>query len=47
MVIEHAILESSDEQNQTLRGVYDALDGAYSYGVIRCVKAALQRALAD
>lgn len=47
MVIEHAILESADEQSQTLRGVYDALDGAYSYGVIRCVKAALERELVD
>lgn len=43
IVIEQAILEVSDQQNQTLRGIYEALDGVYSYGIIRCVKAALQR----
>jgi ATP-dependent DNA helicase RecQ len=42
-VIEQAILDVTDQQSQTLRGIYDALDGVYSYGIIRCVKAALQR----
>ncbi len=43
-VVEQAIIEvGGDRQSQTLRGVYDALDGAYSYGIIRCVKAALQK----
>ncbi|MHB9134541.1 MAG: DNA helicase RecQ [Armatimonadota bacterium] len=39
--IEHAILSLPPEQRQHLRPVYDALDGAYDYGIIRCVLADL------
>ncbi len=39
--IEEAILTLPEEQRHSLRAVYDALDGAYSYEVIRCVQADL------
>ncbi|MGZ8135816.1 MAG: DNA helicase RecQ [Methylococcaceae bacterium] len=42
MPIEEAILGLSEEQKNSLKSVYELFDGAYSYDVLRCVKAALQ-----
>ncbi|MGZ8151613.1 MAG: DNA helicase RecQ [Methylovulum sp.] len=42
MPIEEAILGLSEEQKNSLKPVYELFDGAYSYDVLRCVKAALQ-----
>lgn len=41
--IEAALLELPDEQRNALKPVYERLAGAYSYGILRCVRAALQR----
>ncbi|MGR8930443.1 MAG: DNA helicase RecQ [Gammaproteobacteria bacterium] len=44
--IESVLLALPEQQRNALRPVYDELGGAYSYGVLRCVRAALQRRLA-
>ena len=41
--IEDIFIQLPDEQKNALKPVYDALDGAYDYGVLRCVRAALHR----
>ena len=43
--IEAALLALPEEQRNALKPVYEELSGAYSYGVLRCVRAALQRRL--
>jgi len=40
--IEEAILGLPVEQQNALKPVYELFDGQYSYGVLRCVRAALQ-----
>ncbi|MDO9107233.1 MAG: DNA helicase RecQ [Methylovulum sp.] len=40
--IEDALLELPQEQRNALKPVYELFGGVYSYGVIRCVRAALQ-----
>ena len=40
--IEEAILSLPIEQQNALKPVYELFDGQYSYGVLRCVRAALQ-----
>ena len=40
--IEEAILSLPEEQQNALKPVYELFDGQYSYGVLRCVRAALQ-----
>ena len=40
-LIEETLLELPAEQRNTLKRVYEALDGVYSYGVLRCVRAGL------
>jgi ATP-dependent DNA helicase RecQ len=40
--IEEAILNLPEEQQNALKPVYELFDGQYSYGVLRCVRAALQ-----
>ena len=40
--IQDEILSLPTEQNNTLKPVYDALDEAYAYGVLRCVRAAME-----
>jgi len=44
--IEAVLLALSEEQRNALRPVYEELGGAYSFGVLRCVRAALLRRLA-
>jgi len=41
--IETELLALPPEQRNALKPVYEQLGGAYSYGVLRCVRAALQR----
>ncbi|MDT4328663.1 DNA helicase RecQ [Methylomonas sp. MED-D] len=41
--IEQAILALPEAQRNALKPVYEQLGGAYGYGVLRCVRAALQR----
>ena len=41
--IEDIFIQLPDEQKNALKPVYDALEGAYDYGVLRCVRAALHR----
>ena len=41
--IEEAILNLPKEQQNALKPVYDLFEGQYSYGVLRCVRAAFQR----
>ena len=41
--IEEAILSLPKEQQNALKPVYELFDGQYSYGVLRCVRAALQQ----
>lgn len=41
--IEQCILELPDAQRNALKPVYDALEGAYEYDVLRCIRASLQR----
>lgn len=43
--IEAVLLALPDEQRNALKPVYEEFGGAYSYGVLRCVRAALQRRL--
>ncbi len=40
--VEEAILSLPEEQRNALKPVYELFDGQYSYGVLRCVRAALQ-----
>ncbi|MDD5461137.1 MAG: DNA helicase RecQ [Methylococcales bacterium] len=40
--IEDAILGLPKEQQNALKPVYELFDGQYSYGILRCVRAALQ-----
>jgi len=40
--IEEAILNFSDQQKNALKPVYETFGGQYSYGILRCVRAALQ-----
>jgi ATP-dependent DNA helicase RecQ len=40
--IEEAILSLPSEQQNALKPVYEQFDGQYSYGILRCVRAALQ-----
>ena len=40
--IEDVILGLPEDQKNSLKPVYEALDGAYDYGVLRCVRVALQ-----
>ncbi len=40
--IESSILSLPEEQKNSLKPVYEQFEEAYSYGVLRCVKAALQ-----
>ena len=40
--IEEAILGLPEEQQSALKPVYELFDGQYSYGILRCVRAALQ-----
>jgi ATP-dependent DNA helicase RecQ len=40
--IEEGILGLPEEQKNALKPVYELFDGNYSYGVLRCIKAALQ-----
>ncbi|MFI3135562.1 MAG: DNA helicase RecQ [Methylococcaceae bacterium] len=44
--IQEAFLNLSEAQKEALKPVFDAFGGAYTYGELRCVKAALQRQLA-
>jgi ATP-dependent DNA helicase RecQ len=41
--IEEAILSLPGEQQNALKPVYEHFDGQYSYSILRCVRAALQR----
>jgi len=43
--IEAVLLAMPDEQRNALKPVYEQLGGAYSYGILRCVRAALQHRL--
>lgn len=43
--IEAVLLALPDEQRNALKPAFEQLGGAYSYGVLRCVRAALQRKL--
>lgn len=40
--IEDAILALSEDQKSSFKPVYELFSGVYSYGVLRCVRAALQ-----
>ena len=40
--IEDTILGLPEDQKNALRPIYEALDGAYDYGILRCIRAALQ-----
>lgn len=44
--IEEAILSLPKEQQNALKPVYELFEGQYSYGVLRCVRAALQYQIA-
>ena len=39
--IEEVLFSLPEEQRNTLKPVYEAFDGQYSYGVLRCVRAAM------
>jgi len=41
-LIEQAIMDLPEEQRNALKPVYEQFDGQYSYGVLRCIRAALQ-----
>ncbi|MEQ1635103.1 MAG: DNA helicase RecQ [Methylococcales bacterium] len=41
-LIQEALLKLPEAQNSALKPVFDAFSGAYSYGVLRCVRSALQ-----
>ncbi|MGZ4979347.1 MAG: DNA helicase RecQ [Methylobacter sp.] len=40
--IEKAIINLPEDQRNALKPVYELFDGQYSYGVLRCIRAALQ-----
>ena len=40
--IEESIISLPEDQRNALKPVYELFDGQYSYGVLRCVRAALQ-----
>jgi len=40
--IEEAIINLPEDQRNALKPVYELFEGQYSYGVLRCVRAALQ-----
>ena len=40
--IEEAIMNLPEDQKNALKPVYELFDGQYSYGILRCVRAALQ-----
>jgi ATP-dependent DNA helicase RecQ len=40
--IEDIIINLPDDQKNALKPVYESLDGAYNYGILRCIRAALQ-----
>jgi ATP-dependent DNA helicase RecQ len=40
--IEEAIINLPEDQRNALKPVYELFDGQYSYGVLRCIRAALQ-----
>ncbi len=42
-MIEEMMINLPEDQKKALKPVYDALDGVYDYGVLRCVRAALNR----
>ncbi len=42
-LIQEALLNLPEEQKNALKPVFDAFSGTYSYGILRCVKAAIQR----
>ena len=39
--IKDAILAQSDDENDALKPIFEQFDGAYHYGILRCVKASL------
>jgi ATP-dependent DNA helicase RecQ len=41
-LIEDGIINLPEEQKNALKPVYELFDGQYSYGILRCVRAALQ-----
>ncbi len=41
-LIEDAIINLPENQKNALKPVYEALDGVYNYGILRCVRASLQ-----
>ncbi|EDN65090.1 hypothetical protein BGP_6142 [Beggiatoa sp. PS] len=41
--IEEKLLEKSIEEQQALKPVFDAFEGIYDYGTLRCVRASLWR----
>ncbi len=41
-LIEEAIINLPEDQRNALKPIYELFDGQYSYGVLRCVRAALQ-----
>ena len=41
-LIEDGMINLPEEQKNALKPVYELFDGQYSYGVLRCVRAALQ-----
>ncbi|WP_041365698.1 DNA helicase RecQ [Methylomonas methanica] len=43
--VEAVLLALPDEQRNALKPAFEQLGGAYSYGVLRCIRAALQREL--
>ncbi|MDA1342841.1 MAG: RecQ family ATP-dependent DNA helicase, partial [Proteobacteria bacterium] len=41
-LIEEIIINLPDNQKNALKPVFESLDGAYNYGILRCIRAALQ-----
>ena len=44
--IEDTIINLPDDQKNALKPVYEALEGNYNYGILRCIRAALQYQMA-
>jgi ATP-dependent DNA helicase RecQ len=44
--IEEIILSLPEDQRNALKPVFESLDGAYNYGILRCIRAALQHQMA-
>jgi ATP-dependent DNA helicase RecQ len=40
--IEEAIINLPEEQRNALKPVYELFGGQYNYGILRCIRAALQ-----